>query len=187
MDHNGAMMTSLLVDGRPVHGDLGLPAVARVFAELREHPGTMRLLLQESLSARARMHSMREVLSRRGNTFDVKAHALVPIVNMARWAALSVGSAALPTTKRLRVSAGSTILPDEQATILIEVFEVLQRLRLRYQLLQLHGSDRPSDVFDMDRMSAIDRTVVAQAVREVAAIQRRMANVSNYVALDGWS
>ncbi|MEP6798816.1 MAG: DUF294 nucleotidyltransferase-like domain-containing protein, partial [Lapillicoccus sp.] len=131
VDHNGAMMTSLLVDGRPVHGDLGLPAVARVFAELREHPGTMRLLLQESLSARARMHSMREVLSRRGNTFDVKAHALVPIVNMARWAALSVGSAALPTTERLRVSAGSTILPDEQATILIEVFEVLQRLRLR--------------------------------------------------------
>ena len=54
VEHNGAMMTSLLVDGRPIHGDPGLPAVTRVFTDLREHPGTMRLLLQESLSRRAK-------------------------------------------------------------------------------------------------------------------------------------
>ena len=34
LDHNGAMMTSLLVDARPIHGDPGLPAVARVFGDL---------------------------------------------------------------------------------------------------------------------------------------------------------
>ena len=49
-EHNGAMMTSLLVDARPIHGDPGLPAVTRVVGDLRGHPGTMRLLLQESLS-----------------------------------------------------------------------------------------------------------------------------------------
>ena len=48
------MMTSLLVDGRPIHGDPGLPAVTEVFSDLRRHPGTMRLLLEESLSARAK-------------------------------------------------------------------------------------------------------------------------------------
>ena len=53
VEHKGAIMTSLLVDGRPIHGDPGLPAVSRVFSELREHPGTMRLLLQESLAYRA--------------------------------------------------------------------------------------------------------------------------------------
>src|SRR5882757_6734633 len=37
-EHNGAMMMSLLVDGRPIHGDPGLPAVARVFGDLRRHP-----------------------------------------------------------------------------------------------------------------------------------------------------
>ena len=54
VEHKGAIMTSLLVDGRPIHGDPGLPAVSRVFSDLREHPGTMRLLLQESLSYRAK-------------------------------------------------------------------------------------------------------------------------------------
>ncbi|WP_232668322.1 putative nucleotidyltransferase substrate binding domain-containing protein [Pseudonocardia sp. TRM90224] len=185
--HNGAMMTSLLVDGRPIHGDPGLPAVTQVFGDLRRHPGTMRLLLQESLSKRAKLRSMRHILSRRPDTFDIKAHALVPVVNIARWAALSVGSAALPTVERLRAAAGSAMLPDEQAGTLIEVFGVLQRLRLRYQLMQHAVGDRPSDLITMSRMSSIDRSVIAQAVREISAVQRRMDNVAQYVPTKEWA
>ena len=145
-EHNGAMMTSLLVDARPIHGDPGLPAVTRVFSDLRGHPGTMRLLLQESLARRAKQPAGRGILARRAETFDIKAHALLPVVNLARWAALSVGSAVLPTTERLRAAAGSAMLPDEQAHVLIEVFEVLQRLRLRHQLRRVSGgpSSRPT-------------------------------------------
>jgi CBS domain-containing protein len=187
VEHNGAMMTSLMVDGRPIHGDPGLPAVTRVFGDLRRHPGTMRLLLTESLSRRARLRSARTLLVRRPETFDIKTHALLPVVNIARWAALSVGSAVLPTTERLRTAAGSAMLPDEQAATLIEVFEVLQRLRLRYQLMQYRAGDRPSDVMTMDRMSSIDRSIIAQAVREIAGAQRRMDNVAQFVPAESWT
>ncbi len=186
VEHNGAIMTSLLVDGRPIHGDPGLPAVTRVFGDLRRHPGTMRLLLRESLSKHAKLRSMRQILARQPDTFDIKSHALVPIVNIARWAALSVGSAALPTTERLRVASGSAMLPDEQASTLIEVFGVLQRLRLRYQLMQHQAGDHPSDLITMSRMSSIDRSVIAQAVREISSVQRRMGNVSQYVPAEAW-
>jgi CBS domain-containing protein len=186
-DNKGAIMTSLMVDGRPIHGDPGLPAVTQVFHDLRRHPGTMRLLLQESLSSRAKLRSVRDILTRRTETFDIKTHALLPIVNIARWAALSVGSAVLPTTERLRAASGSAMLPQEQASSLIEVFEVLQRLRLRYQLLQHQRGDKPSDVLVMDRMSAIDRTVVAQAVREISSVQRRMDNIWVYVPAEAWT
>ena len=145
VEHDGAMMTSLLVDGRPIHGDPGLPAVIRVFSDLREHPGTMRLLLQESLAWRAKLHSAWGIFARRPDTFNIKAHALLPVVNIARWAALSVGSAVLPTTERLRAAAGSAMLPDEAASTLIEVFDVLQRLRLRYQLGQYRAGEQPTD------------------------------------------
>lgn len=185
-ENQGAIMTSLLVDGRPIHGDLGLPAAAKVFADLRRHPGTMRLLLQESLSRRAKMPA-RGILSRRSGVFDVKEHAVLPIVNLARWAALSVGSAALPTTDRLRAAAGSEMLPQDQAETLVEVFEVLQRLRLRYQVLQFQQGQAPSDRLRMDEVSPIDRSVIAQAVREVAAVQRRMDNVSLYVPAESWA
>ena len=185
--NNGAIMTSLLVDGRPIHGDPGLPAATRVFGDLRRHPGTLRLLLQESLSRRAKMPSTRGLLTRRSGTFDVKAHAVLPIVNLARWAALSVGSAALPTTERLQAAAGSAMLPQDQADTLVEVFEVLQRLRLRYQILQHQRGEPASDVLAMDEVSPIDRSVIAQAVREVAAVQRRMDNVSQYVEPEAWA
>jgi CBS domain-containing protein len=185
--NQGAIMTSLMVDGRPIHGDPGLPAVSRVFSDLRSHPGTMRLLLQESLSQRAKLRSMRDVLARRAGTFDIKAHAIVPIINIARWAALSVGAFDLPTTDRLRAAAGSAMLPADQAETLIEVFEVLQRIRLRYQLIAVQRGSRPSDIVTMQRLSPIDRSVVAQAVRETATIQRRMDNMSHFVPAQDWS
>jgi CBS domain-containing protein len=184
--NQGAMMTSLLVDGRPVYGDPGLPAVNKVFADLRRHPGTMRLLLQESLSKRAKLRSIRDVLARRTDTFDIKSHALLPIVNIGRWAALSVGSAALPTTDRLRAAAGSAMLPSAQAENLIEVFNVLQRLRLHSQLEEYQAGETPSDILRMDRISPLDRSVIAQAVREISAVQRRMDNVSAYLSPDAW-
>jgi CBS domain-containing protein len=186
-EHNGAMMTALLVDGRPIHGDPGLPAVTEVFGDLRRHPGTMRLLLRESLSKRAKLRSMRHILARQPDTFDIKTHALLPIVNIARWAALSVGSAALATTERLRAASGSAMLPDEQASTLIEVFEVLQRLRLRYQLMEQRAGNRPADLITMSRMSSIDRSVIAQAVREIASVQRRMGNISQFVPAEEWA
>ena len=93
----------------------------------------------------------------------------------------------LPTTERLRAAAGSAMLPDEQARVLIEVFEVLQRLRLRHQLRQLRAGRRPSDVLLRDEVSPIDRSVIRQAVREIAAAQRRMDNVSHYVDIEEWT
>ncbi|NED65408.1 histidine kinase, partial [Streptomyces sp. SID10244] len=99
-------------------------------------PGTMGLLLAEALSYKARLRSMRDMLARRGDTFDIKAHALTPLINIARWAALSVESTELNTRSRLRAAAGSPMLPEDHATTLVEVFDVLQRVRLSYQVAQ---------------------------------------------------
>lgn len=185
-ENQGAMMTSLLVDGRPILGPPGLP-MSGVFKNLRNHPGTMRMLLEESLARRAKRRSTRDLLTRQPARFDIKRHALLPIVNIGRWSALSVGSSALSTVQRLQAAAGSTMLPAEQATILVEVFQVLQRLRLRYQLMEYQDGQRPSDRLAFDRMSPIDRSVIAQAVHEIAAAQRRMTNVSVYLSADQWT
>jgi CBS domain-containing protein len=185
--NNGAMMTSLLVDGRPIHGDPGLPAVTAAFADLRRHPATMRLLLQESLAHRARMRSARDLFTRRVDRFDVKTHAMLPIVNLARWSALAVGSSALPTVDRLRAAAGSAMLPADRAETLIEVFWVLQRLRVRYQLMQRAAGEPPSDLLQLDQLSPIDRSLISEAVREIAAIQRRMTNMAHYLPTEGWT
>jgi CBS domain-containing protein len=183
----GAIMTSLLVDARPIHGDPGLPEVTRVFGELRAHPGTMRLLLQQSLAKRARRRSVLDLLNLRREVFDLKQHALLPIVNLARWAALSAGSSVLPTTDRLRAAAGTAILPEPQARALEEVFHVLQRLRLRYQLRELEGGRPPTDALRLDTLTPINRSIILRATHEIAAAQRRMDNLSTYADPESWT
>lgn len=183
---SGAIMTSLMVDGRPIHGDPGLSEVNRVFGDLRRHPGTNRLLLREMLSRRAQLHPVRDALRLRSGPFDLKAHGVLPIVNIGRWAALHAGSTALPTVDRLRSAAGSEMVPADRADTLIESFRVLQRLRLQHQLRQLRDGVEPADQVDLDAMSPIDRSVLAQAVREVAAAQRRMDRIAQYVPIDEW-
>ena len=64
---------------------------------------------------------------------------------------------------------------------------MLQRLRLRYQILQYRAGEQPTDVVTLKRLSPMDRSVVAQAVREISAVQRRMDNMSQYVAVEEWA
>jgi CBS domain-containing protein len=79
------------------------------------------------------------------------------------------------------------MLPDDRTDILIEAFEVLQRLRLRYQLLQVQRGEQPTDLLTLDRLSPIDRSIVTQAVREIAAVQRRMDNIAHYLPIGAWT
>jgi CBS domain-containing protein len=155
--NKGAIMASSLVDARPIHGDPGLPEVAKVFGDFRRHPATMGLLLTESLSHRPKNRSMRDILRGKGDTFNVKTSGLLPVVNIARWAALGVGSTELQTAQRLRAAAGSQILPTRQADRLIEVFELFQRLACAISSTRSRTESRPltsSTVTSSHRSSA---------------------------------
>lgn len=183
-ENNGAIMTSLLVDARPIAGAADLLAVPPIVADLRHHRLAMRLLLQEALAYRAR--SARTLLGRHEN-FDIKHHALLPIVNLARWAGLATGTRARGTLERIEAVAGSPILPEARARTLAEVFEVLQGIRLRYQLQQTDRGEQPSDVLRLDRLSPIDRSVLDRATREIAATQRRATNIAHYLPSNEWT
>ena len=63
---------------------------------------------------------------------------------------------------------------------------MLQRLRLRYQIRQYRAGEKPTDIVTLKRLSPLDRSVIAQAVREISAVQRRMDNVSHFVAVEEW-
>lgn len=182
----GAIMTSLLADSRPIFGDPALPACTRVLRTVRKHSGTLRLLLDETLTHRARQRSGWAGL-RRAATFDVKLYALLPIVNLARWVSLAAGSDAVGTVERLRGVTGSEVLPEGQARVLAEVFEVLQGMRLRFQMDQIAAGTTPSDRLVIDRLSPIDRSVLTRAVREIQAAQRRAENIARVVPPEEWA
>jgi CBS domain-containing protein len=127
--------------------------------------------------ARERERSIRDVFTGKGDTFNVKTHGLLPVVSIARWAALGVGSTELQTVKRLRDASGSAILQSAEADRLIEVFEVLQRMRLRHNLNRLRHGQPSSNLINRDDLSPIERSMIGQAVREINGIARRMDRV----------
>ena len=107
----------------------------RVFGDLRLPPSTMKMLLAISID---RSDSFRDRW-RRKKKIDLKREALLPIANIARWAALSVGASALHTQERLQAAAGSRMMTAEDADTLADVFEIVQHVRLRHQLEQLEA------------------------------------------------
>jgi CBS domain-containing protein len=174
-EDDAVIKTCLLVDGRPIHGDLTLPEVARVFGDLRLHPSTMKVLLAISVDRSATPRGRW-----RRRQVDLKGQALLPITNIARWAALSVGATALGTQERLQAAAGSPVLTAEDAETLGDVFEIVQRTRLRHQLEQLKSGATPSDTMRPRDLSSIEASVLDEAIREIVAIQRRMANLARF-------
>lgn len=177
LKNRGLILSSLLLDGRVIRGDEALHTVPAAYRRMRvEHPNALRLQLLDALSSRVRARSLRDVLARRGGTFDLKSHALTPIVNLARWGGLTADLASASTPARLSAAAATGALSERDAATLGEVFTLLQRLRMAHQVDQLGAGQRPGDVVTMSELSPLNRSLLNDALREIAAIQRRVGH-----------
>lgn len=182
----GLMMSSLLLDARVVWGNAALHTAPEAFSRMpAEHPNALRLQLLDALSDKPRTRSLRDVVARRGGTFDLKAHALTPIVNLARWGGLTVGMVSGSTPARLAAAAGNGLLTDADATALREVFDLLQRLRMAHQIDQLAAGVPPGDVITLAELSPLSRSLLGDGLRQIAAVQRRVRGQAAARALQG--
>ncbi|WP_193048669.1 putative nucleotidyltransferase substrate binding domain-containing protein [Mycolicibacterium baixiangningiae] len=178
LDHplrdRGLMMSSLLIDARVVWGDTALHTAAAAYRRPRDHPEALRLQLLDALSGRVRTRSLRDVLARRGGTFDLKSHAVTPIVNLARWGGLTAGLTTATTPARLAAAAQARAISAQDATTLSDVYLMLQRLRMTHQVEQLDAGHTPGDVITMSELSPLNRSLLNEGLREIAAVQRRV-------------
>ena len=175
----GLMMSSLLIDGRVVWGDASLHTVPTAYRSMRdEHSDALRLQRLDALAARVvKTRSLRDVLSRRSGTFDLKQHAITPIVNLARWGGLSAGVASASTPARLSAAAQMGAISESDAGTLCDVFAMLQRLRMAHQVSQIAAGHTPGDVITMSELSPLNRSLLNDGLREIVGVQRRVRNV----------
>lgn len=174
----GLILSSLLIDGRVVWGDQGLHAMPAAYQRVRdEHPNALRLQLLNALSGKVRTRSLRDVLSRRGGTFDLKSHAVTPIVNLARWGGLMAGVTSASTPTRLEAAAQAGAVSEADARTLCDVFALLQRLRMAHQVEQVAAGHTPGDVITMSELSPLNRSLLGDGLREIEAVRRRVGNL----------
>jgi CBS domain-containing protein len=104
-------------------------------------------------------------------TLDVKTGGIVPLVDLARLYALSVGSSVKPTIDRLRAAAAHGGVAQDTAQELEDAFTTLCRVRLEHQAAQVERSASPDNHVDPDELPPSERRRLKDAFRAIARAQ----------------
>ena len=173
------ILTSLLVDSRPVWGVHLGTQLSDTFREARTRPALLHLLGRLALAHRPPTGFRRTfVLDHEGgsrNELDIKRGGLLPIVGLARWAGIAAGVTSASTPERLRAAAQEGVLRGSDASTLEEAYELFTELRLSKHVAKLKVGDRPDDLLDLRELSPLTRSHLKEAFRAVASVQRRVA------------
>jgi CBS domain-containing protein len=173
------ILSSVLVDSRPVWGVRTGTPVSDTFRLATRSPGLLQLLARFALSHRPPTGFLRGLVvehsgEHRGR-LDLKHGGVIPIVDLARWAGMAAGVASASTVERLRAAAAAGTLSEADATTLEDAFELINELRLRHQVAQIRAGDEPDDFVDPKALSPLTRSYLKEAFRAVASIQKHVA------------
>jgi CBS domain-containing protein len=173
-----ALLVSVFVDSRPVWGvHLGSP-LADTFRGAGDNAALLRLLANMALARRPPTGFLRGLVvedsgEHRGR-LDLKSGGIVPIVNLARWAAMAAGVTSASTRERLKAAGEAGTLPAGDAQLLREAFDLMGELRLAHQVDQLRAGVVPDDHVDPETLSPLMRAQLKEAFRAVASVQKRV-------------
>jgi len=112
----------------------------------------------------------------RGDRLDIRAAAVVPIVEFARWAGAAAGHTEGSTIDRLRAAAAAGVIEDDDARTLVDAFEILYELRIAHHVEQVAAGEAADDLLDPAVMSGLARSNLRDVFRAVAAAQRTLAS-----------
>jgi CBS domain-containing protein len=170
---------SIVLDARLIYGSergLDVPALIR---EAHPRPALVRLLLRQALACKPPTGFLRDIVvehsGEHAGHFDIKRGGLLPIVNVARYAAFAAGASTTETIERLRTAAEAGTLDVSDAATLEEAFELFSELRLEHQIRQLRDEVPLDNLLDPKRLYPLTRRHLRDAFRGVASVQRKLS------------
>jgi len=174
------ILLAVLVDGRPVWGaDVAADRLGAALRTARAHPLALRRTAIFALAHRPPTGFFGGLVvehsgERRGR-LDLKLGGLLPIVDLARWGAMSAGVALTSTPARLEAATAAGVIPADDAAVLRDAFELVSDLRMRHRVEQLRTGAPLDDFIDPAALTALTRTSLKEAFRAVARVQRAVA------------
>jgi CBS domain-containing protein len=169
----------LAMIGLDVRGGIGPldvePELERLLAELPRFRAFLDELARAATAERPPLGFLRDfVVERSGRhvgTLDIKTGGVLPIVNLARYHAFTVGSSARRTTDRLRAAAARGALPVDTADELQDAFATVSRLRLEHQVTQIERGETPDNQLDPRELPPLVRRRLKEAFQAIARAQ----------------
>lgn len=176
------ILISVIADARVVWA----PAAAgdrlqAAFAEARDRPRLLRRLESLALAYRPPTGFVRDLVveydGARRPRLDIKRGGILPVVDLARAVAIAAGVTAASTTQRLQAATAAGTLPERDARLLGDAFELFTELRMTHQVQQLRAGGRPDDLLRVDELTTLTRSYLKDALRAVASVQRGVASM----------
>jgi CBS domain-containing protein len=173
------IMTSILLDGRINYGDDSVNPKQILYAHKQGRTTLLRWMLRLALASKPPTGFRRDIVvessgEHRG-TFDIKRGALLPVINLARYAGLKADVDARSTVERLRGGGDAGVFTLAQARTLEEAFDLFSALRLEHQVLQVEKDLEPDDRIDPKELNSLTRRYLRDAFRELASVQRSIS------------
>jgi CBS domain-containing protein len=163
---------AICFDFRALYGDASLAASLRewVSARVKAHPAFLRHMAQAALEARPALNRLGGFAA---EEINLKLQAARIFVDAARIYALAQGAPQTSTAGRLR--AARDVLGANEADAAVEAFFLVQRLRLRNQVVHSHSEPEALNRVLPGRLNRIDQAALKEALRTAKDLQTRLA------------
>jgi CBS domain-containing protein len=164
------------------HGSGGLEIVAPLLAVIREapaHPLFLRQLGRTAADPKPPLRFPGAFALDKDGKLDIKRRGIIPIVNLARFHAISNGVTISATVDRLTAAAESGALEPAVADGLKEAFGIITRVRLQHHAAQIEAGGTVGEIdnmIDPDHLPPVARRELREAFRVVALAQKRVAS-----------
>lgn len=110
----------------------------------------------------------------RRELLDIRRAAVMPIVELGRWAGAAAGVFEGSTVDRLRAAGEAEVISEGDARTLSDAFELALELRLAHHVEKLATGAEPDDLLEPSTMSPLARGHLRDVFRSVAAVQRTL-------------
>jgi CBS domain-containing protein len=174
------MLSSIFFDLRPVIGavELFLPLQKMILKKSRRNRIFLAHMMANAMQHRPPLGFFRQFVLERGGehdeTLDLKHRGIVPITDIARLLALSLGKEPVNTVERLRACAGTPVLSSDMAENLEDALEFIASLRIRHQADQIRRGKQPDNYVSPEELSELERWHLKQAFQVIQDMQETM-------------
>jgi CBS domain-containing protein len=175
-DDEDELGLTVLVDRRALWGTPRepLPAVADGHARDRVLDALARRALAYTPPTGFDADAVLESDGTRSDQLDIRRAAVIPIVELARWAGAGAGMVEGSTPDRLAGAARAGVLSEGDARTLIDAFELALELRVAHHMRQLAAGQPPDDRIEPSAISPLMRDHLRDVFHAVAGVQRRL-------------
>lgn len=181
-EEKALMHANIFFDLRCVAGKPGLVDALKesIREDARRNEIFLALMAKNAVSFEPPLGFFRQfVLEKSGehkNTFDLKRHGIMPIVEIARIRSLAAGELRVSTRNRLQAAATAKEITQTDAANLIDALDFIEKLRVEHQSRQLQAGERPDNFLSPDELSPLARQNLKSVFSQVRVSQAALLN-----------